>query len=90
MLFAHLMGPDGERYAQIDVPMAASGWESGRYPITELPLAIPANAPVGDYRLLIGLYDPATGQRLPLEAPTKADPALDGPDALLLSTIEVK
>ncbi|HEU4326439.1 MAG TPA: glycosyltransferase family 39 protein [Roseiflexaceae bacterium] len=82
MLFAHLIGPDGQRYAQFDLPYTTSTWEPGRIVETHLPLTLPDNGPVGTYRLYIGLYEPATGQRLPLSTPTNLDPALDGPHAL--------
>ena len=90
MLFAHLLGPDNRRYAQIDLPYPTSEWQPGRYGTTDLPIAIPADAPAGAYRLSIGLYDLANGQRLPLTAADRIDPAIDGPDALLLTQIELK
>jgi 4-amino-4-deoxy-L-arabinose transferase-like glycosyltransferase len=82
-LFAHLIGPDGQRYAQVDLPYATSAWRPGRFVTTELPLALPPGAPRGEYQLFVGLYDPATGQRLPLSAQAR-EPALDGANALLL------
>jgi hypothetical protein len=89
-LFAHLIGPDGRRAAQVDLPLPTRGWSPGRYQATELPLAIPPGAPPGRYRLAIGLYDPASNQRLTLAAGAALDPAVDGPDALLLAEIELK
>ena len=83
MLFAHLLGPDGRRYAQVDLPYPTSQWQPGRYSTTELPLAIPADVPLGKLRLVIGLYDPASGRRLRLGGDA-LDPAIDGPDVLLL------
>jgi hypothetical protein len=62
-----------------------SQWQPGRYLVTELPLAIPADAPPGAVRLVIGLYEPASGQRLPLLEAAALDSAIDGPDALLLA-----
>jgi Dolichyl-phosphate-mannose-protein mannosyltransferase len=88
-LFAHLIGPDGQRYAQADVPYMTSRWEPGRFVTTELPLELPKNAPDGTYRLFIGLYDPDSGQRLPLSAPSSG-PALDGSNALLLEQAQVR
>src|SRR5262249_32024455 len=58
MLFAHLIGPDGRRYAQADLPLRAHQWLPGRFVSTALPLQIPADAPAGSYHLTIGLYDP--------------------------------
>jgi 4-amino-4-deoxy-L-arabinose transferase-like glycosyltransferase len=84
VLFAHLLGPDGRRLAHVDLPLPSSQWRPGHYQATELPLTIPADAPPGELRLAIGLYDAASGQRLPLAEADALDPAVDGPDALLL------
>jgi hypothetical protein len=90
MLFAHLIGPDGRRVAQVDLPYSTSNWRAGRYATTDLPIALPADAPAGSYRLAIGLYDPSNGQRLALRASAPIDPALDGPDALVLTEVRVR
>ncbi len=87
MLFAHLIGPDGQRYGQIDLPYPPDGSNPARFQQMELPLATPANAPPGSYRLLVGLYTP-DGQRLPPSA-NAADPALDGPNVLVVDQIEL-
>ncbi|MEN9939040.1 MAG: hypothetical protein RLZZ387_5619 [Chloroflexota bacterium] len=89
-LFAHLIGPDGRRYAQVDIPYPTSGWEPGRYVATELPIAIPADAPGGAYRLVVGLYAPADGQRLTLRTTVPSDDTLSGPHALPLTTFELR
>src|SRR5207247_1235684 len=65
-LFAHLLGPGDQRYAQIDLPYPTSQWAPGSFAASELPIALPPDAPAGRYRLLIGLYDQATGKRLEL------------------------
>jgi 4-amino-4-deoxy-L-arabinose transferase-like glycosyltransferase len=65
-LFAHLLGPGDQRYGQIDLPYPTSQWAPGSFAASELPIALPPDAPAGRYRLLIGLYDQATGQRLEL------------------------
>lgn len=89
-LFAHLVGPDGRRYAQIDQPYPTSQWAPGRFQAADLPFPMPADLPAGTYRLLVGLYDPATGQRLPLGGAAAADPALSGPDALELLELTIE
>jgi 4-amino-4-deoxy-L-arabinose transferase-like glycosyltransferase len=87
-LFAHLLNAAGERVAQVDVPLPTSEWEPPRTYLSELPLTLPADAPPGSYRLLLGLYDPASGERLPLAPAHAADPALSGPHALPLTRLE--
>ncbi len=87
-LFAHLIGPDGQRYAQLDLPYTTSAWEPGRVVETHIPLTLPKDGPIGTYHLYIGLYEPATGQRLPLSVPT--DPAIDGPDALSVMELRLE
>jgi uncharacterized membrane protein len=66
-VFLHLAGPDGRPVAQSD---GAPG--EGRRPVSSWLAGevvadrhrIDANVPPGEYRLLTGLYDPRTGQRL--------------------------
>jgi hypothetical protein len=89
-LFAHLLGPDNRRYAQVDLLYPTSEWQPGRYVTTDLLIAIPADAPTGEYRLSIGLYDMTSGQRLNLTTADPIDPAIDGADALLLTQLELK
>ncbi|MCB0163223.1 MAG: hypothetical protein KDI79_03285, partial [Anaerolineae bacterium] len=70
-VFTQLIGPDGQVWAQWDNPPQA-----GRYPTTawseqdrvvdRYQLTLRDGAPPGDYRLLIGMYDPASGERLPV------------------------
>jgi 4-amino-4-deoxy-L-arabinose transferase-like glycosyltransferase len=88
-LFAHLVGPDGKRYVSLDVPYPTHEWGSHRFVTTELPITLPDDAPDGTYQLTIGLYHPSNGQRLALNSQHTADPALDGPHALLLDTLEL-
>lgn len=89
-LFVHLIGPDGTRATQLDVLYPTSEWQSGRYYTTNLPIAVPAGVAPGQYQVVVGFYDPASGQRLPLVATTTIDPSLDGPDALPLARITVE
>ncbi|NJP07429.1 MAG: hypothetical protein HC837_18290 [Chloroflexaceae bacterium] len=81
-LFAHLIGSDGTRYAQVDQPYPTTQWQPGRYTPMELPIDLPADLPAGTYQLLIGLYDPTSGQRLPLN-PSPAAPRNPSPPAPL-------
>jgi 4-amino-4-deoxy-L-arabinose transferase-like glycosyltransferase len=90
MLFAHLIGADMQRSAQADLLYPTSGWGTNRYVTTNLTVPLPPNLPAGTYRLVIGLYDPTSGQRLPLHTLLAIDPALDGPDALLLDSVTVQ
>jgi len=70
--FVHLIGSDGSLVAQHDgVPgdghRPASTWEPGEV-VADLHTMNFAALPAGDYRLVVGLYDPATGRRLPVFA----------------------
>ncbi|MBN1992135.1 MAG: glycosyltransferase family 39 protein [Anaerolineae bacterium] len=70
-IFTQLLGPDGQVWAQWDNPPQA-----GRYPTTawlkndtvvdRYTLTLREGAPPGEYRLLVGMYDPAAGHRLPV------------------------
>ncbi len=89
MLFGHLIGPDGARYGQVDLPYATSTWEPGRYQRTEMPIVLAPDAPPGHYRLMIGMYSLTDGERLPLGA-AAADAAIDGPNALMVYEFDIE
>lgn len=68
-VFVHLVAPDGSLLAQSDaLPAGGYGteqWVEGEVVIDEHRLPLPPDLPPGDYRLRVGMYDPATGARLP-------------------------
>lgn len=71
VLFIHVMDQAGQLQASYDAPVGgtllSSNWAPG-YPVyEELTLTLPS-AP-GDYQVYIGLYDPATRERLAVDAP---------------------
>jgi hypothetical protein len=71
--FVHAVGADGEIVAQSDVflesdGVSASYWRPGEYVVDRAVLETPAGAGVGE--LYVGLYDPQTGERLPVTAPS--------------------
>jgi hypothetical protein len=79
-VFLHLIGPDGQIVAQSDGEPAnwgrpTTGWLPGEIVVDERTLALPDPLPPGAYRLVAGLYDPASGQRLTTG---------DGTDAVLI------
>ncbi|MBU1879764.1 MAG: hypothetical protein KJ734_12500, partial [Chloroflexi bacterium] len=70
-VFVQLLGPDGLPVAQIDsYPVAGfrptGSWAVGEVIRDNYGLAVPAGAPAGRYRLISGMYDLATMQRLPV------------------------
>jgi uncharacterized membrane protein len=80
-VFAHLLDEQGEKAAQLDwqphdaislLPMTA--WSPGQLLADSQTLVLPDDLPPGRYRLIVGLYDWQSGQRLPV---TGAD-AVDG------------
>jgi hypothetical protein len=71
--FVHLIGPDGQRVAQADGPPfdglhPTDHWLPGERLRDTRHLAIPADAPRGRYQVVVGWYDPETGDRLPLSS----------------------
>ena len=70
-VFTQLLGPDGQLHGQHDSPpgygtLATDRWQPGQLLPDEHRLLIAADAPGGDYQLLVGFYNPADGQRIPL------------------------
>ena len=77
-VFVHLLGPDGRLVAQDDGPPTrrlapTSRWTPGQWVIDPRRLAVPANAPPGDYAVEVGLYRLGDGQRVagPLRLPQR-------------------
>jgi len=69
--FTHLVSPEGQVVAGHDGPPAGGQqptdrWEPGQTIADYHPIAMPAGLPPGRYQLEAGLYDPATGERLPV------------------------
>ena len=86
-IFVHLVDPSsGKVIAQHDgLDSPTRFWRNQDEVLQTHHLAIPQDAPLGEYELRIGLYDPITGIRVPLT--TKRD--TDGPDYIVLGTIEI-
>jgi hypothetical protein len=73
------------KIAQWDGAAGGDGYPSSRWQVGEriwqnVPLTIAADALPGEYRVIAGVYDPLTGERLPLD---------DGTDAVELGIVEV-
>lgn len=76
--FVHLMAPNGQLVAQHDGEPAegeipTSDWAVGEV-ITDRHLVEFASLPAGEYRLEVGMYDTATGQRLSVSSGHTAIP----------------
>jgi hypothetical protein len=85
-IFVHLLDESGALVAQHDgLPQNGYAptrtWEAGDTVDDRHSVALPPDLPAGGYRLAVGLYDPLTGERLPL--------AGGGADLLILETIQV-
>ena len=86
-VFAHLLDATGERVAQGDgVPgylgaLPTTLWEPGVPVLDRRVVSLPVDLAAGQYTLLIGWYDPQSGERLPLPS---------GADALRLTEITIQ
>jgi hypothetical protein len=74
-VFVHLVSGEGQIHAQRDAPLPASGGAQS------LGVLLPRDLQPGTYHLRIGVYDPATGNRLTL--PT-------GEDSIVIEGIEIR
>jgi hypothetical protein len=69
--FVHLVGPNGRVVAQGDQwpgGLPSTTWAAGQVIIDEYSIQLPEDAPLGSYQIVVGLYAPATGVRLPIFA----------------------
>ena len=86
-VFLHLLDGEGQLVAQHDGEPAGGArptdaWQAGEAVLDRHGLWLPAELPAGDYRLLLGLYLPDSGRRLPVCCP--------GGDAWHLATLRVE
>jgi hypothetical protein len=70
-VFVHLVDDGGHILAQLDAQPASgtrptSGWLPGEYVTDRHQLTVPEDAAPGPVRVMVGLYDPATLERLPI------------------------
>jgi hypothetical protein len=70
-VFVHVRNEAGETIAQMDRPplggaYPTSVWDSGELIPDHLPVPWPQELPAGDYAVVVGMYDFATGARLPV------------------------
>ena len=73
-VFVHMLNADGEIVSQADGrPLngdwPTSAWEPGNPVHDPRRLAYSSALPPGEYNILVGLYDPATGLRAPAHGP---------------------
>lgn len=91
-VFVHIIGAGGP-VAQFDFPLDAllppAQWGAGETIEQPLELPLPADIASGKYQIFVGSYDPASGQRLPLQTTAPAHGA-DGPDALLVAQFSIQ
>lgn len=67
--FVHLVGPDGRIVVQGDQwpgGLPSDGWAPGQVIIDKYTIQLPEDAPLGTYQIVLGLYPPASGIRLPI------------------------
>jgi len=70
-VFVHLVDGEGQLIAQRDSEpvggsMPTTTWAVGEAITDRVGLLLPSDAPPGEYQLLVGMYDPATLERLSL------------------------
>jgi hypothetical protein len=90
-VFAHLLDDNGKVWGQHDdfpafgsYPM--SEWQPGEVVADRIRIEVPADIPPGVYHVFIGMYDPSTGERLPL---LREDERLKG-DTLGLTDVKIE
>lgn len=80
-VYVHLFGPDGKLWGQSDklnpAGFPTSRWPDDRYVRDEHEARLLPDAPQGEYRIVVGMWDHVTGLRLNAWTP-EGDPLGDG------------
>jgi hypothetical protein len=66
-VFLHVLNARGELRAQRDQQYPTSVWPVGQPTLDLFTMSLPEDLAPGDYSLVLGLYDPQTGQRLTID-----------------------
>jgi 4-amino-4-deoxy-L-arabinose transferase-like glycosyltransferase len=79
-VFVHLLNANGDLVAQRDSgPVGGlrptSGWEAEEAIEDRYGVQLPRDLPAGDYQVAVGLYQPATGDRLPIRVEGAVSPS---------------
>jgi hypothetical protein len=83
-IFVHIFDTAGQKIGQIDRRILDGSypppvWEPGIQVQDVIPLPLPAAAPFAEYQFRLGLYNSATGERVPITAPQTDDNSLTLP-----------
>ncbi len=90
--FVHLLTPDDRYISGIDAPpvngyLPTTRWSPGQEVVDRKALMVPADLPPGEYFLEVGMYDPASGERVPLLVDgQEANRVLIGPIPIVQTT----
>ncbi len=96
-VFAHVLDAEGQLVAQQDSQPGGgsrptTAWAVGEVIQDPIGILIPAGTPSGEYQIVVGMYHPDTGERLPAvaESMVVAGSLPAGGDSVELGTIQVK
>jgi 4-amino-4-deoxy-L-arabinose transferase-like glycosyltransferase len=90
--FVHVLDASGQRVAQLDTAIDDGlfpQWQAGQQFGTELPIALPADLPAGEYHVVLGLYTPADGARVPLTHGAPLPESVAGPHATRILSLSI-
>ncbi len=85
MYFMHVLSADGRHIAQVDTRIDGglfTSWQAGQQLGFPLQLALPAADANAPYRIVLGVYDLGSGQRLPLTRGQRLPDAVDGANVI--------
>ncbi len=88
--FIHVLDAAGRQVTQFDTRLDDGlyyAWQAGQQFGTPQPIALPTDIAAGSYRVTLGLYTPASGERLPLVYGQALPEAIDGLHTLELFTL---
>lgn len=85
--FVRVIAADGTHVAQADLPLddgLFAEWQAGQQFGRPITLPLPQGMAAGTYRLVLGAYSAATGERLAVQGGTPLASEIDGPNVVQL------
>ena len=89
--FVHVLDSENRHVAQVDAPVDEgffATWKAGQQFGSPLHLHVPDDFSTSEYRVVLGVYHPGSGERLPLVQGKALSSEIDGVSVIELTMLD--